>query len=134
MEEKKLNLKPFDLEAAKANKPVYTRDGRKVRILCFDAVRKDEKRIIALVPSKNYPGFEDLISYPDNGNYYGGHDNDGDLMMLSEKKEGWINVYNSLGIITFSHNPFDTKEEALTSEIKFPNKNYIDTIRIEWEE
>ena len=30
MEEKKLNFKPFDLEAAKAGKPVCTRDGRKV--------------------------------------------------------------------------------------------------------
>lgn len=37
MKEKKLNLRPFDLEAAKAGKPVYTRDGRKVRIICFDA-------------------------------------------------------------------------------------------------
>lgn len=36
MEEKKLNLKPFDLEAAKAGKPVCTRDGRKARIICWD--------------------------------------------------------------------------------------------------
>ena len=81
------NLKPFNLEAAKAGKLVCTRDGRKVRIICFDAKRKDKKSIIALVPSKDYPGFEDLIAYPNNGNYYGGHENDGDLMMLPEKKE-----------------------------------------------
>lgn len=37
MEEKNLNLKPFDLEAAKAGKPVCTRDGRKARIICFNA-------------------------------------------------------------------------------------------------
>ena len=88
----KLNssLKPFDIEAAKAGKPVCTRDGRKARIICFDAIRKDKKKIIALVPSKNYPGFEDLIAYPNNGNYCGGHENDGDLMMLPKKKEGWI--------------------------------------------
>lgn len=36
MEEKKLNLKEFDIEAAKAGKPVCTRDGRKARIICFD--------------------------------------------------------------------------------------------------
>ena len=29
-------LKPFDLEAAKAGKPVCTRDGRKARIISFD--------------------------------------------------------------------------------------------------
>ena len=30
------NLKPFDLEAARAGSPVCTRDGRKARIVCFD--------------------------------------------------------------------------------------------------
>lgn len=87
-EPSKSNLKPFDLEAAKAGKPVYTRDGRKARIICFDAKRKDGKNIVALIPSKEYPGFEDLVAYPNNGNYHGGHENDGDLMMLPEKKEG----------------------------------------------
>ena len=130
MEEKKLNLKPFDIQKAREGKPVCTRDGRKVRIICFDAKRKDEKSIIALVPSKEYLGFEDLIAYPDNGNYYGGHENDGDLMMLPEKKEGWVNVYKSLGVITFSHNPYATKEEA----IKDKGNYYVDTIKVEWEE
>lgn len=117
------NLKPFDLEAARSGKPVCTRDGRKVRIVCSDAKRKDEKNIIALVPSKDYPGFEDLIAYPNNGNYHGGHENDGDLMMLPEKKEGWVNLYKS--------SSYSTKEEA----IKYRNKcnDYIDTIKINWE-
>ena len=47
MKEKKLNLRPFDLEAAKAGKPVCTRDGRKARIICFDA--KCNKPIVALI-------------------------------------------------------------------------------------
>lgn len=48
MEEKKLNLKPFDLEAAKTGKPVCTRDGRKARIICFD--KKDiNYPIVALI-------------------------------------------------------------------------------------
>ena len=34
------NLKPFDLQAAKSGKPVCTRDGRKVRIICFDSKSK----------------------------------------------------------------------------------------------
>lgn len=53
-----------------------------------------------------------------------------DLMMLPEKKEGWVNVYNSLGVITFSHNPYDTKEEAMKDKGKY----YVDTVKIEWEE
>ena len=125
MEEKELNLKEFNLEAAKAGKPVCTRDGRKARIICFDAKRKDEKNIIALVPSKDYPGFEDLISYPNNGNYHGGHENDGDLMMLPpEKKEGWMNVYKE--------RIYSTKEEAI--QVIYDGATYIDTIKFSWEE
>ena len=120
MEEKKLNLKEFDLEAAKAGKPVCTRDGRKARIICFDAKRKDGKNIMALIPSKEYPEFEDLVAYPNNGNYHGGHENDGDLMMLPQKKEGWVNVYkshergNTISFIVASIYP--TKEEAKKAE------------------
>lgn len=40
-------LKPFSLEAAKAGKPVCTRDGRKARIICFD--KRGGSPIIALV-------------------------------------------------------------------------------------
>ena len=127
------DLKPFDLEAAKAGKPVCTRDGRKARIICFDAKRKDEKNIIALVPSKDYPGFEDLISYPNNGNYYGGHENDGDLMMLPEKKEGWVNVYKGLTQPFASVYPriYKSKEEAINDK---PTERRIDTVKISWEE
>ena len=140
MEEKKLNLKPFDLEAAKAGKPVCTRDGRKARIICFDAKRKDGKNIMALIPSKEYPGFEDLVAYPNNGNYHGGHENDGDLMMLPEKKEGWVNIYNRNRPRTSSENcyimtgvsVFETKEGAISYIDK--DKEYIDTVKIEWEE
>lgn len=139
-EPSKSNLKPFDLEAAKAGKPVYTRDGRKARIICFDAKRKDGKNIVALIPSKEYPGFEDLVAYPNNGNYHGGHENDGDLMMLPEKKEGWVNIYNRNRPRTSSENcyimtgvsVFETKEGAISYIDK--DKEYIDTVKIEWEE
>lgn len=136
MEEKKLSLKPFDLEAAKAGKPVCTRDGRKARIICFDAKRKDGKNIMALIPSKEYPEFEDLVAYPNNGNYHGGHENDGDLMMLPQKKEGWVNVYkshergNTISFIVASIYP--TKEEAKKSYVV--EFDYVDTVKIEWEE
>ena len=59
-EPSKSNLKPFDLEAAKAGKPVYTRDGRKARIICFDRI--DAKPILALVPSTDGKG-EDVFDY-----------------------------------------------------------------------
>ena len=131
MEENKLNLKPFDLEAARSGKPVCTRDGRKARIICFDAKRKDEKNIIALVPSKDYPGFEDLITYPNNGNYYGGYENDGDLMMLPEHHEGWVNVYRDFNVV-HAKNIFDTREEALKNI--GGGDNCVATVKIEWNE
>ena len=132
MKEKKLNLKEFNLEAAKAGKPVYTRDGRKARIICFDAKRKDGKNIMALIPSKEYPRFEDLVAYPNNGNYHGGHENDGDLMMLPEKKEGWVNIYGEEKKRYCSNVIYSSKEEALN--ISKQLKGYITTIKIEWEE
>lgn len=130
MEEKKLNLKPFDIEAAKQGKPVCTRDGRKARIICFDAKRKDEKNIIALIPSKEYPEFEDLIAYPNNGNYHGGHENDGDLMMLPEKKEGWVNLCKNNNGDTLTVGVFPNREEAVCN----CPPSYLCTIKIEWEE
>lgn len=132
MEEEKLNLKKFDLEAAKAGKPVCTRDGRKARIICFDAKRKDGKNIMALIPSKEYPEFEDLVAYPNNGNYHGGHENDGDLMMLHQKKEGWINIYTCYDGAETGISIYKTKEIA-KKEVD-NDSSYLDTIKIEWEE
>ena len=123
--EDKPNLKPFNLEAAKAGKPVCTRDGRKARIICFD--KKDCKRIVALVQVNNET--EVLYDYYNNGSVFHS-DSDNDLMMLPEKKEGWVNVYNSHGVVTFSHNPYDTKEEAMKDKGKY----YVDTIKVEWKE
>ena len=47
MEERRLNLKPFDLQKAKEGKPVCTRDGRKARIICFDV--NNDKPIVAVI-------------------------------------------------------------------------------------
>lgn len=125
MEEKKLNLKEFDLEAAKAGKPVCTRDGRKARIICWD-----KKGLVPIVALIEYENSEIFLAYYNNGRHTIRERSDNDLMMLLEKKEGWVNVYNSLGVITFSHNPYDTKEEAMKDKGKY----YVDTVKIEWEE
>lgn len=131
-EEKKLNLKSFNLEAAKSGKPVCTRDGRKARVLCYDFKQNEEYPILVAVENKD--GKECALLYSNDGISEMYKSSNNELMMFPEKKEGWMNVYNSLGVITFSHNPFDTKEEALASEMEFPNKNYVDTVKVEWEE
>lgn len=61
------NLREFNLEAAKAGKPVCTRDGRNVRILGFDA--KGRKPISALVESRDGKD-EEIVSYTNEGKFY----------------------------------------------------------------
>lgn len=141
MEEKKLNLKPFDLEAAKAGKPVCTRDGRKARIICFDRHGEDCPIIALVVDSKNAE-CEEVIDYTLDGicNENIINHNKYDLMMLPEKKEGWVNIYNRNRPRTSSENcyimtgvsVFETKEGAISYIDK--DKEYIDTVKIEWEE
>ena len=83
MEEKKLNLKPFNLEDAKEGKPVCTRDGANARIICFDA--KCETPIIALITTDD--GEEITLDYFIDGTFANSENPDNDLMMLPEKKE-----------------------------------------------
>ena len=119
MEEKKPNLKPFDLEAAKAGKPVFTRDGRKARIICFDT-KGDPCPIIALVEEN---GIESAYHYDKNGqNAY--NKSKLDLMMLPEKKEVWVNVYKGGLLDTKSYN---TRKEAFD---KACPRDYVDTVKI----
>lgn len=125
MEEKKLNLKPFDFEAAKAGKPVCTRDGRKARIICFDTINKGNYPIIALLEDK---GCEAIFYYNKDGKCNVGTERD--LMMLPEKKEGWINIYKDFEDTVCC--AYLTKEDALKNRsIEY---GYITTIKIEWEE
>lgn len=123
--EDKLNLKPFDLEAAKSGKPVYTRDGRKARIICFDAKFPKTGNIVTLVEKEN--GEEVTLYHYDDGHCSIGRGYD--LMMSTEKKEGWVNVYN-LDNIYSTGRVHSSKEEAE----KRKDINYVATIKIEWEE
>lgn len=125
MEEKKLNLKPFDLEAAKAGKPVCTRDGRKARIICFDA--KCNKPIVALIYDCNK---ETVFQYLENGRFFVDQIDKYDLMMLPQKKEGWINIYKDFEDTVCC--AYLTKEDALKN--RSIEDGYITTIKIEWEE
>ena len=114
MEEKKLNFKPFDLEAAKAGKPVCTRDGRKARIICFDA--KCNKPIVALIYDCNK---ETVLQYLENGRFFVDQIDKYDLMMFPQKKEGWVNVYKSYNVgkkTPCIASIYPTKEEAKKAE------------------
>lgn len=125
MEEKKLNLKEFNLEAAKAGKPVCTRDGRKARIICFDA--KCNKPIVALIYDCNK---ETVFQYLESGRFFVDQIDKYDLMMLPQKKEGWVNIYKDFEDTVCCI--YSTEKEAL--EEKETEEDYITTVKIEWEE
>lgn len=126
MEEKKLNLKEFNLEAAKAGKPVCTRDGRKARIICFD--RNWEYPIVALIECENG---EEMISACDKDGKARIYETQGtDLMMFPEKKEGWVNLCKNNYGDTLAVGVFPNREEAVSN----CPPSYLCTIKIEWEE
>ena len=129
MEEKKLNLKPFDIQKAREGKPVCTREGRKARIICFDYNGETgDYPIVALVHhNKGNKCYETVLKYTSDGlfNKYGDCQHNDDLMMLPEKKEGWVNVYAL-------NTCYSSKEEAEANIDQ--DYEYVRTVKIEWEE
>lgn len=128
-------MKEFNLEEAKAGKPVCTRDGKPARIVCWD--RKDKLYpIVALVDEGNW---EQSYAYTEEGKFSIATSRYGyDLMMATEKHEGWINLYRSKGNKSYPYQAdpggaiYTTEENA-----RFygkSSKDYITTIKIEWEE
>ena len=106
---------------------VVTRDGREVRIICTDA--KGDEPIVALVYN-NIRDEENVYTYNRDGYFYGDNDSCLDLFFDTIKREGWVNIYSEQEYRHPGENIFATKEEA----IKYKDINYIDTIKIEWEE
>lgn len=113
-------MKPFDIELAKKGHPVCTRDGRKARIICFD--KNNLLRIVALVTQ--HTGLEEVFQYYQDGQSQRTSKSPEDLMMLPEKKEGWVIICKS--------ELYESEEIALKDAELF--KDYIKTIKVEWEE
>ena len=94
--------------------------------MCFDA--KSHYPIIALVETfvKEYNSVrEDSYYYTIDGRAINiENESKDDLMMLPEKKEGWINVYKE--------RIYSTKEEAI--EATYDGVTYVDTVKVCWEE
>ena len=116
----KQRMKPFNLEDAKAGRPVCTRDGRKARIICFDAKSPKTGNIVTLVEKEN--GEEVTLFHYDDGHCSIGRAYA--LMMLPEKKEGWAKIRKDINL-------YDTKEEADRKMIG--NDEYV-TAKVCWEE
>ena len=122
------NLKSFDLEAAKAGKPVCTRNGQKARIICFDFQSIENTPIVAAVQVTHKQ--EVIANYYEDGRQFVDGISELDLIMLFEKKGGWVNVdKRSNGDVIISK-PYPTRDEAIHNSTELT----IDTVNIEWEE
>ena len=126
-------MKQFTLKEYLENpsRPVVTRNGLPVRIICTDA--KDTFPIIGLV--KGHCGTEYTNSFKENGQHsdnYSQIKSPFDLFFAPVKKEGWINLYiNVCGTVSTDTTVFPTKEFAQASR-KY--QHYIDTVPVEWDE
>lgn len=126
-------MKEFNLEEFKKNpsQKVVTRDGRAVRIICTDA--KGDEPIIALVYN-NIREEENVYTYNIDGYFYKDNNSCLDLFFAPIKKEGWVNLYKSIVkdyLPSVSQKIYKSKENAIENK---SDKNYIATIKIEWEE
>ena len=124
-------MKPFNLEEAKAGRPVCNRAGEDVRIICFNRESDFNNPIVALHTNDNA---EDLFSHKIDGKYEGSCSvSKLDLFMKTEKKEGWLNVYKGNPYYKDSYvgKIYATKEEAYLNRLPV---GYVDTTKIEWEE
>ena len=106
---------------------VITRDGRNVRIICTNM--KSEYPLIALAINKD-DNKESLLNYKENGKYFYAV-SENDLFFAPIKKEGWINIFRYKTDL-YAGDIFEIKEKA--EKMGKLSKNYITTIKIEWEE
>lgn len=117
--------KPFNEDAAKAGAPVQTRDGRRVRILCYDRAC-EVFPIVGLVTDSD--GAEYSHSWTRQGSSFLSGPNKSDLVMVPNKKEGWINLYRDC-LPSIGSNVYSTEAEA-----KKESGAGAIQVRIEWEE
>lgn len=75
-------MRPFNLEEAKAGKPVCTRGGLKARMICFDRANEYGYRNIALVSIS--PHRELDCYYTDDGTETNGVESYYDLFMAED--------------------------------------------------
>lgn len=125
-------MKPFDLEEAKAGKPVCTRDGDPARIVCFD--KKSETHPIGALVDDDGAGDETFLTFKLDGRYMLDDECNSvyDLFMAEVKHAGYAALYKHIsGIYMLGSTVYDTEEQASSS----PNPiGLVAIVPIEWEE
>ena len=114
-------------------KPVQTRDGRKVRVLCTDADAKDQVVGLLRVPGKGMPEF--VQTWRIDGMFAPPHKSANDLINTPTKREGWIVIDKdeSMSPIVYAaaSSHVYTSKELAERHHRMP---FGKIVRIEWEE
>ena len=85
--------------------------------------------IVALIESK---WGESIIANTKDGKYFLNDASDCDLFFAPEKHEGWVNVY--VDDYRLFERTFIYKSEEEAKAVGVGRKNYVATVKIEWEE
>ena len=123
-------MRPFNLEKAKEGKPVCTRDGRPVRIICYD--QNNTYKLIALVCGED--GHEVAYSYTETGRWRNDQESLIDLFMVEPKRyEGYVNILYGDKAMPFIMGAaiFKSYEDAIDEGKK--RDDYATTIKIYFE-
>ena len=122
-------MKQFNLQEYLKNpdRQIVTRKGTDAKIICTDGSNKTYP-IFALIQNEEY---KDVLSYTNDGINVDGYKSPFDLFFITEKKEGWINLFKVNSTMTTGE-IYNTEEEAKSAIVK--SLVYISTVKIEWEE
>lgn len=130
-------MKPFNLEEAKAGKPVVIKGaGQEQREIPVEIVGFDQRGaydLILIVHDRDtdYPMF---ANSRDAACFYVSDVMSGSrLFMKSETKTGWINIYKGAFIFT-SQIIYNTKADAISSATLQTHLELVDTIEITYKE
>ncbi len=123
---KKFNLKEY-LE--NPERKVVTRNGHPVRIICTDMKNSNAKPIVALIMM--FDDNEVIKTYWKDGVEICGSKIESDLFFETTEKEGWINIYKTNKPVVTSK-IYNSEQEA--KDDIYAKGNYVDTIKIEWNE
>ena len=120
-------MEQFSLDKYLENpsRKVVTRDGRKARIICTDAM--GDYPLIALVEAHDGTA-EQANSFTSKGSYYTSITSDNDLFFAPEKHEGWVSIHRGSISGYCTDGIFDSEEKANE------RAGAIATVKVEWEE
>lgn len=123
-------MKPFNLEEAKAGKPVCTRDGRPARLIYQDL--QGEYPFVFAITSKDGVN-EKVREYNYSGQYYDSEESKHDLFMAPVQHTVWVNLYSAGKLSPFPSDIAYASEEIAKRAVceTWP---YLGTFPITYEE